>query len=207
MVGPTRRSSGPANGGSVVLLGQHLPAAYLQRWAFMLPLESSEKVVFLEDFPQSSVGAPCPAVIATEHSLVLIFFLQVKDPNWDGKTVRVVSINSAKEPCAVVHFESHTIHSLGPPNDEAFGGHRLAEKGLQPYGAFEVINSGWIKQLEKMNSVHSCHDRERFLKGKRHFIVTFHDSVFECVAHSYRVELTSGSIKELLVEHSRGIDF
>jgi hypothetical protein len=172
----------------------------------MFSLSTSEKVVPLEDYPQSSIGAPCPAVIATAHSLILIFFLDDQDPERDGKKVRVVGIDSPEERCAVVHFQRPNIHSLGPPNDEAFGGHRLAKKGLQPYGAFEVINSEWIQLLEKMNSVHHLHDRKRYLEGKRHFIITFHDSVFECVARGYKVELMSGSIKELLVAHAGKVD-
>ena len=172
----------------------------------MLSFGSSEKVVSLEDFPQSSVGAPCPAVIATEHSLILFFLVEEQDPDWDGTTVRVVDIDSPEEHCAVIHFERPSTHSLGPPNDEAFGGHRLARKGLQPYGAFEVINSEWIQLLEKINSVHHRHDRERFLEGKRHFIITFHDSVFECVARGYKFSLMPGSIKDLLVSHAGQID-
>jgi hypothetical protein len=106
----------------------------------------------------------------------------------------------------VVHFHRPTIHTLGPPNDETLHGHRLAKKGLQPYGAFEVINSEWIRLLEQMNSVHHRHDRERFLEGKRHFIITFHDSVFECIACGYEVEIHSGSIKELLISEARHVD-
>jgi hypothetical protein len=172
----------------------------------MLSFGYSEKVVALEGFPQSSIGAPCPAVIATEHSLMLIFFLDDQDPEWNGTTVRVVGIDSTEEQCAVVHFLRPSIHSLGPPNDEAFGGHRLAKKGLEPYGAFEVLNSEWIQLLEKMNSVHHRHDRARYLEGKRHFIITFHDSVFECVARGYRVEQMSGSIRELLVALAGSVD-
>jgi hypothetical protein len=165
----------------------------------MFSFGNSEKVIPLKDFPQSSAGAPCPAVIATEHSLILIFFMEDHDPDWGGTTARAVGIDSSEACCAVVHFDRPSVHSLGPPNDEAFGGHRLAKKGLQPYGAFEVVSSEWIQLLEKMNSVHERHDREQFLEGKRHLIITFHDSVFECVVHGYRVELISGSIKELLI--------
>jgi hypothetical protein len=172
----------------------------------MFSSNDREKVVPLEDFPQSSVGAPCPAVIATEHSLILIFLVEDRDPGWDGTTVRPVGLDSDDERCAVVHLERPSIHSLGPPNDEAFSGHRLAKKGLKPYGAFEVTDSEWILLLEKVNSVHPYHDRKRFLEGKRHFIVTFHSSVFECVARGYRVELVSGSIKALLVSHAGQLD-
>lgn len=185
---------------------QNFFLSYLKLGIKMFSLSHSEKVVSLEGFPQSSIGAPCPAVIATEHSLALIFFVEEQDPAWDGTSVRVVGLETSGEIGAVIQFERPSIHTLGPPNDEAFGGHRLAKKGLEPYGAFEVINSEWIQLLEKMNSVHHRHNRERFLEGKRHFIITFHDSVFECVACSYGVKLMPGSVKDLLVSQAEKTD-
>ena len=35
--------------------------------------------------------------------------------------------------------------------DEAFSGHPLAERGLQPYSTFEVLDSSWIRGLMKRN--------------------------------------------------------
>lgn len=164
-----------------------------------------EKVVPLEGFPQSSPGAPCPGLVATEHSLAVMFYLHVEAPNWDGSSVRVVGIESTGEPAAVVVFDHPTIHTFGPPNDEAFSGHRLSSKGLRPYGAFEVLNSSWIHQLERMNSVHPNHNRESFLAGKRHFILTFHDSTFECIARGYQVTCPGGTISQLLQGHAASL--
>lgn len=68
---------------------------------------------------------------------------------------------------------------FGPPNDEAFAGHPLADRGLNPYSVAEVQRSSWIRGLERMNSVHARHSRERFLEHKRHFVFAFHDSTFK----------------------------
>lgn len=172
----------------------------------MFSLRSAEKVVALEGFPQSSVGAPCPAIVATEHSLAVLFYVEEPDPNWDGTYVRMLGVESSGEPSAVVTFERPSIHTFGPPNDEAFAGHRLASKGLRPYGAFEILNSQWIRQLEKMNSVHPRHDPKMYMEGKRHFILTFHDTTFECVARGYSIELARASIKELLAKHVEAVN-
>jgi hypothetical protein len=172
----------------------------------MFSLRSAEKVVALEDFPQSSIGAPCPAIIATEHSLTVVFYVEERDSNWDGTYVRVVDVNSSEELTAIVQFERPSIHTFGPPNDEAFAGHRLASKGLRPYCAFEVLDSQWIQQLEKMNSIHPMHDRKRYIEGKRHFILTFHDSTFECIARGFHVEIKRGSVKEQLSGHVLAIN-
>jgi hypothetical protein len=168
--------------------------------------ENAESVVPIQGFPQSSVGAPCPAVIATEHLLVLVFELEDQDLDGDDTTSVDAETDSYAERCAVIQFERPSIHKFGPPNDETFEGHRLARKGLRPYGAYEVMHSAWIQELEQLNAIHPLHNRERFLAGKRHFIITFHDSVFECVARGYSVKLASGPIKSLIAAYAAKIN-
>ena len=85
---------------------------------------------------------------------------------------------------------------FGPPSDEAFDGHPLASRGLEPWDAFEVVDSSWVRQLERMNAVHPAHRPEHFA-DYRHFILAFKDAVFECVATGYTSELTHGPVAEL----------
>jgi hypothetical protein len=101
---------------------------------------------------------------------------------------------------ALVEFRSCQSFMFGAPNDEAFGGHPLADRGLSPYGAFEIENSSWIRQLERMYSVHS-HHRGGWLLTLKHFIFAFHDSTFECVARGLSLSTHSGhSLESLLTE-------
>lgn len=83
---------------------------------------------------------------------------------------------------------------MDAPNEEAIAGHPRADRGLEAFSAFEVKNSSWIRQLERMNSVRPYHDRVRFFESKRHFIFAFHDSTFECIANGFDVSMLSGSI-------------
>ena len=73
------------------------------------------------------------------------------------------------------------------PNDEAFDGHPLGRRGLMPYGAFEIKHSSWIRELERMNSVHPYHSAERF-EEFRHYVLSVHDTTFECVANGFDYE-------------------
>ncbi len=123
--------------------------------------------------PQSNVGAPCPEITATENSIFVKYIIQ-NSSDEDDEYVTVQFINSY-------------IHTFGPPNDEAFTGHPLFKIGLRPYSAVEILESGWIDALESMNSVHPHHDKIQFLNNKRHFILSFHDTTFECVAYGYKI--------------------
>jgi hypothetical protein len=160
---------------------------------YSLPLLAKDSVHELKDLPQSSVGAPCPMVLADEHRLYVIFYLENTPEDWDGTSVRVVGPDSDGEPFAIITFLRHTSYYHGSPNDEAFAGHPLQKRGLEPYGSFEIRNSSWIKKLTEMNRVHEHHKDDMF-SDCRHIILSFHDSVFECVARSYSVAFGSGSI-------------
>ena len=157
-------------------------------------------MVALTDVPQSSIGAPIPVVAAGETSATVLYYVETDDPNWDGTSVRTVGPDSGDELIAMVRFETCYAHVLGPPNDEAFSGHPLSDRGLEPYGSFEVQDSSWIRMLERMNRVHPYHDRHGFLEGKRHFVVSFHDSTFECIARGYSVECVYGSLVSCFAE-------
>jgi len=163
----------------------------------MYSIDHKDKVVELRDAPQSSVGAPCPMVLAGEGYLYLAFFLQDTPAGWDGSTVRVVGEDTSGEPVALVSFPRIYAHFFGPPNDEAFFGHPLASRGLRPYGVFEIQESSWIRKLEHMNSGHPYHRPERFAE-LRHFIFSFHDTTFECVARDFSVSVCEGSVAGVL---------
>jgi hypothetical protein len=98
---------------------------------------------------------------------------------------------------ALVDFESCYAAKLGGPNDEVLNGHPLYDKGLAPYSAQRVVNSRWLAELEEINRVHRQY-RASMWRDCKHFIFWFHDSVFECIAESFTVEVYRMPIRELL---------
>jgi hypothetical protein len=165
----------------------------------MYEVDERDRVEPLEGVPQSSVGAPIPFLMADEHRVVLAYYMQVREPGWDGSTVRVVGPTDGEEPVALVRLNGCSVHMFGPPNDEAFRGHPLAARGLRPYGSFRISESSWIRRLERMNSVHPRHRAERYW-ALQHLVFTFHDSTFECVCQGSDLRTTHGSIGSVIPE-------
>lgn len=126
------------------------------------------------------------------------YYLQETPPNRDGNYPHMVDAWGSHEPIAIVQFDRCIAHVFGPPNDEAFSGHPLAQRGLTPYAVFEVSESSWIRTLERMNSVHPSHNSAQFFTGKRHLVFTFHDSTFECVCAGFRIHLARGSLRSVV---------
>lgn len=163
----------------------------------MYPVDERDKVIELDQVPQSSVGAPLPIVLSDEHKVLLAYILEGFRPDWDGTSVQIVDPRTSGESLALVEFTGYSTYMFGAPNDEAFHGHPLAARGLHPYAAFQIENSSWIRQLERMNSVHYSHKPERFAQ-LRHYVFAFHDSTFECVARDFTVSTHSGSLESML---------
>jgi|SRR5882672_3200497 len=162
----------------------------------MYEVDERDRVVTLEGVPRSSVGAPIPLVIADELRVVLAYYMTPIGP-WAG-IPKIINQRESDEPIAIIRFDCDA-HMFGPPNDEAFEGHPLASRGLEPYGAFRVLDSSWIRKLERMNRVHRSHRPEPFWT-LQHLVFAFHDSTFECVCGSpgFEVKTAHGSMYSVL---------
>jgi len=157
----------------------------------MYQVDKLDRLIELNGIPQSCVGAPEPVVLSDEGTTILAFYLQKTGQRFPAENPTV------DEPAAIVTFRPCYNFFFGAPNDEAMNGHPLYSRGLKAYSVFEVSNSSWVRYLEKMNSVHTMHDPKRFWE-RRHFIFTFHDSTFECVAKGFEIEKTSGSMGSII---------
>lgn len=129
----------------------------------MFESTTGERAIVLDDWPQPTVIAK-PQIYANDSSLI-------------------VRYRTTGEKIAVIRFPNCSFSTFGAPNDEALGGHKLSSCGLDYYSVHEVANSSLIRMLEQRNSVHHRHDRDTYLKDKKHFIFTFQDSTLECVAN------------------------
>jgi hypothetical protein len=165
----------------------------------MYLVDEKDHVEILEGVPQSSVGAPTPFVIADGHRTILTYYLENRPPEWDGSQTRILDPIGSNEPIAIIRFQRCLAHMFGPPSDEAFSGHPLASRGLQPHGAFRINNSSWIRQLERMNSVHKQHNPARFWE-LQHLAFAFHDAIFECVCRTFDSKETRGAIHAMIPE-------
>jgi hypothetical protein len=105
---------------------------------------------------------------------------------------------------ALVQFERCFSAKLGAPNDEVLAGHPLYGRGADGYTAQRVRNSRWLNEIDKIESVHRGYNPETW-RSLEHFVFWFHDTTFECIAKSFKLERRSCSMAELLVEMSRRV--
>lgn len=134
----------------------------------MYPIDEHDRVIALDDIPTPVTGAPEPVVVGDEQSVVVSYVVEYPTK------------------FCFVRFHSAHTHLFGAPNDEALEGHPLWSRGLGFYGVFRVDQSSLIRRLAAMNSVHKRHSYSVF-DELVHYIFTFQDSTFECVARSHEI--------------------
>lgn len=105
---------------------------------------------------------------------------------------------------AFVRFPMCLATKFGHPNDEALPGHPLYSM-MQGYGIYEVIDSTWVDELTRLNQVRFPQtDPGRWKSTYHHFIFTFHDSTFECLANEMLMEIlveTYETIFQRITQH------
>jgi hypothetical protein len=119
--------------------------------------EDQERAVQL-GIPQPNFDNPLPIVLAKADTVVLSYL------SWVGR----------KNAPVVLTFHVAFGHRLGPPDRKGVAAHPLAARGLKPDGAYEILNSSWIK--------------ESYGGKGRHYAFAFRDALFECAAEGYGSE-------------------
>lgn len=80
-------------------------------------------------------------------------------------------------------FEDCRASTFGPPGEE---GHALDGRGWEPYRALRVVRSPWLTRMVGATTELS------------HFVLPFHDTTFECIAHAVSSERMPGTMIEAL---------
>ena len=148
--------------------------------------------------PRWSGGAPLPHLMSNGSRAFIVCLASNPDPDWDGTYVRVVSpADPHPSPLLVIELWGCAQIRFGGPNDEAMHGHPLHGKGLAGYRAHEVVNSAWIEDAIRVNSVHPRHSDAPF-RRLRHYALLFHDEMLEALARGIESRLVTGTMGAVL---------
>jgi hypothetical protein len=129
-------------------------------------------------FPKWDIGAPSPTLLADEHQVNLAYYTEESD-------------------VALVTFAHCFEYRMGMPDENLVSRHPLGKKGLQEYEAHLIENSEWINQLERDYKIISAYSYDG--RKYQHYIFTFHDRSFECIASGYKIQImTDTTIAQVL---------
>lgn len=138
------------------------------------------KLIEITDQFVMDVGAPCPLLITDATNLRLIFFA---DEETEGLRQRN---NLYDQGIIEISFKTHRFFSFGPPNDEALNSHPYYELGLKSYSFYELLDSDLIAKIATYGRYHPYYNPNSYEKS-HHYIITFKEQLFECVAKGFEV--------------------
>jgi hypothetical protein len=137
--------------------------------------------------PAWSTGAPLPKVFSNGHETYLAYLTDENDA------------------AVIATFFKSQAHRFGIVNDEAANGHPLYGKGLQVYKAHIIENSIWIAELKKIHQVHPRYSEKHWADYK-HYLLFFHDDIFEVIALSHEIERSTFPLKDVSLEIARRLN-
>ncbi|PKP22242.1 MAG: hypothetical protein CVU05_04695 [Bacteroidetes bacterium HGW-Bacteroidetes-21] len=149
--------------------------------------------------PAWDTGAPLPQVFSNGQKTYLTYLINESETNLDGTNLTMIDITSDTQyPLALVEFNGHTFR-FGIANDEVLSGLPLYKKGLQAYDAHIIENSSWIEELKGIHRVHPYFNEKEWIDLK-HFVLLFHDEIFEIIATAYQILTYKTTFETLAVE-------
>jgi hypothetical protein len=166
--------------------------AELDAEAALARLRGEEYAVRLDIAARPSPSTSYPYIIADEGSAAIIY-IAARYVSQEPPLVKRLPGGDVTRPTdhgelyGLLRFPGGVDVHFAGPNDEALHKHRLHGRGLAAYDMFEVGNSRWAAVTWDYNIPVGMpvpiNDR------RRHFVVTFHDSMVEILARSFTCEL------------------
>ena len=114
-------------------------------------------------------GFPSPKIISNSNNLYLNF--RVDDENYETVTLK---------------FLNHHLYKIGYPGNETLYYHPYSINGINTSEIYLIKNSDWINELKEIDKNHPYFNEDKW-NSLNHYVITFHDDLFECIAKNFEI--------------------
>lgn len=138
-------------------------------------------------------GAPSPTILSNDNELFITFYKDKESTSvipQERNTIYDTGILALK-------FKRYLKYTFGIPGNETIHGHPYSKLGMQSCSFYELTNSDLIQSLKDIEKVHAYYDPKNWEMYK-HYILTFHDNMFECIAQGFEIREENTSIHNQL---------
>lgn len=143
-----------------------------------------ETVVPIPWEPLWDACSPAQQVIASATRLFLLY----RVPLGDGDVL---------PPAVIVEFADYECFRECAFRNDTVESHPYRGRGLELHAAHMVANSLWIGREQNINATPPRHEDASW-NDYRHYVLTFPDAFFECLARRHRVTVFKGGLKEAM---------
>lgn len=147
------------------------------------------ELIELKDLFEMDCGSPSPILLSNDNELFITFYVDKQSLSAIPQERNTIDDTSV----CVLKFNMYLKYSFGIPGDETIHGHPYSKLGMKSYSFYELKNSDLIKSLQDIDQVHPQHNPKKW-KMYRHYILTFHDNMFECIAQGFEIREENTSL-------------
>lgn len=134
-------------------------------------------------------GAPSPTILSNDNDLFITFYV-----NRVNKSAVPKQLNTVYDTGIVtLKFNVYLKYTFGLPSNETIQGHPYNKLGMKSFSFYELRNSDFITSLQEIEKVHLYYNPEKW-KTYKHYILTFHDNMFECIARDFEIREENTSL-------------
>lgn len=124
-------------------------------------------------------STPLPVILSNEWDLFVAFY------GIEQNTDSIIN-EDTDEQILVFKFKKCSKYTFGIPGHETLHAHPYYKLGLNICRFYEVKDSDFLHQVETIKKSHPYYNPDSF-KEFKHYIITFHDKMFECVSAGYEI--------------------
>lgn len=135
-------------------------------------------------------GTPSPTILSNDNELFITFYSDdVKSLSFEPQERNTVYDSGI----IVLKFKMYLHYNFGIPGDETIHKHPYSKLGMRSYSFYELKNSNLIKELQEIQKGHVYYDADKW-KTYKHYVLTFHDNMFECIAEGFEIREETASL-------------
>ena len=147
--------------------------------------ENTNVPIEVKDIGAMDWGAPSPTILADEHKVAIVYYLDNENPDWDGTTCHLRSPKTDEQTLAIVLMDGVRSFSQ-TTNDQNHGAN-----GLGP----EFSHSVW--QITNSTST-ICKTSSDYAAEYKHFVFGFHDTTLECLCSNFSYKQINSTAYEAI---------
>ena len=140
------------------------------------------KLIEIKGLFEMDTGSPSPMIISNDNELFITFYTDKRI----NDTAPVERNTIYDRGVFGIKFKLYRKFTFGLPSNETLQGHPYYKLGLKSFRFYELQYSDLIKNLQKIESVHPYYNADIW-QSYKHFIITFHDNMFECIAKEFEI--------------------
>ncbi|MBD1432702.1 hypothetical protein H8B06_07700 [Sphingobacterium sp. DN00404] len=134
-------------------------------------------------------GSPSPTILSNDNELFIAFYADRQNSSTIPQERNIIHDTGI----FALKFKVYLKYAFGLPGEETIQGHPYSKLGMKSYSFYELKNSELIKSLQDIEKVHPQYNPKKW-EMYRHYILTFHDNMFECIAQDFEIREENTSL-------------